>query len=581
MSTPAQGAASFTFNETRDTLFVTAAFSGLSGPITAAHVHVGAPGVAGPVVTSLVPLLRGNRMQGFLTGADLDRSKVANYLRGNYYLNVHTAAHPAGEIRGQIELEQDLAYVAQLTGGQEVPAVSTTAGGLAVLNLSPDKSKLKFHLVVRGLSGPPTAAHFHQAPRGTNGPVVVDLAPFRTGNVISGELTPTPAFLAAFEAGNIYVNVHTAAHPGGEIRGQVTRDRGYMNADVRLSGGQMVPALGTAANGVAIVRGTYTLDTLYVFATYTGLSGPVTRAVLHNAPLGQATSAATEVTGDLAPLIQNELLGVQLVPPPAQATALMNALLRGNLALQLSTATNPGGEIRGQIYRYAREGYTFALNGAQERPNPVASGGYGAGLVSIDRDQSNVHYLLAWGGLSGPATAGHFHTGLSTQAGPVAFNLAPSFNNAGNPTAAHGYWRSDQTPPFTLRRALQFRTDSMYVNLHTAANPAGEIRGQVLRGARNLSLILAARPAAVVPGTLSAYPNPTREQLYLSFEGRTAASGHVRVTDALGRNVSSHPLRVQPGANALTLESRELAPGIYFLMLGVTGTNIVIKFAKE
>ena len=76
ITTAAQGVAAFTLNETRDTLFVQAAFSGLSGPIAAAHVHEGAVGVAGPVITSLLPMLRGNRLSGYLTGADIASAKL-------------------------------------------------------------------------------------------------------------------------------------------------------------------------------------------------------------------------------------------------------------------------------------------------------------------------------------------------------------------------------------------------------------------------------------------------------------------------------------------------------------------------
>ena len=73
----------------------------------------------------------------------------------------------------------------------------------------------------------------------------------------------------------------------------------------------------------------------------------------------------------------------------------------------------------------------------------MVSNGYGVGTVSIDRDQTNAHSMSVWGGLSGPVTMGHFHTGLASQSGPVVFSLVPFFDNATTPTAAYGYWKND------------------------------------------------------------------------------------------------------------------------------------------
>jgi hypothetical protein len=578
VTTTARGVASFTFNQTRDTLFITAAFNGLSGPITAAHVHDGARGVAGPVVTNLLPFIQGNRLQGFLTGADIDRAKTSKYLRGEYYINVHTAANPGGEIRGQIEVESDVEYAATLSGAQEVPAVTTAATGLGTFNLSQDQTKLKFRVVYSGLSGAATLSHFHTGAVGTSGPVIVDLAPYRTGNVIEGEITPTAAFLTALNAGQIYVNIHTAANPGGEIRGQVLPTVRALAHDARLDGSQMVPAVTTTGKGVAVLRLNTTLDTLRLSISHTDLSGPPTNIRLFANEAGVANSTATQIATVAIPAGTPNSFGLTLT---GLTPAGINLFLSGGANVVLTTAANPNGEIRGQVYRLAREGYTFALSGAQEAPNPVNSPGYGAGFVSVDRDQSNAHFALVWGGLSGPATNAHFHTGLFRQAGPVVFNLPPFFNNTTNPFEANGYWTSAAAQPFNLRRSLQLRRDSMYVNLHTAANPGGEIRGQVFRGARNLARVLAAQPAAVVPESFGAYPNPAHNQLQLSFESRVSGTGTIQVTDMLGRHVLSQTVRMQPGAHNSTLEVSSLKAGIYFVSINVSGTKIVTKFAKE
>ncbi|GAB3824563.1 CHRD domain-containing protein [Hymenobacter jeollabukensis] len=578
VTTTARGVASFTLNATRDTLFLTAAFNGLSGPITQAHVHDGARGVAGPVVTNLLQFVQGNRMQGFLTGTDIDRAKLSKYLRGEYYINVHTAANPGGEIRGQIEVETDGEYAAALTGDQEVPAVTTSGTGLGTFNLSQDQTKLKFKVVVSGLSSAITNSHFHTGAIGVSGPVIVGTESFRTGNVIEGEITPTAAFLTALAAGQIYFNVHTANNPGGEIRGQVLLTARSLAHDARLDGSQMVPAVTTSGHGVAVLRLNTTLDTLRIAISHTGLSGAPTSIQLFATEAGTANTTANRLLNVAIPAGTANSFGLTLTGLSAAA---INLFLSGGANVVFTTAANPNGEIRGQIYRLAREGYTFALNGQQEAPTPVSSSGYGAGFVSIDRDQTNAHFALVWGGLSGPATNAHFHTGLFRQAGPVVFNLPPFFNNTTNPFEANGFWTSGAAQPFNLRRSQQFRKDSMYVNIHTAANPGGEIRGQVFRGARNLSRVLATQPAALVAESFAAFPNPVQEQVQLTFESRVAAPGTIQVTDVLGRQVLSQTVRMQPGANNPTLGVSDLKAGIYFVTINSSGTKIVTKFAKE
>lgn len=583
VTTNARGAVSFTLNPTRDTLFISGSFAGLSGPITMAHTHNGLRGVAGPVVTDLFRFIRGNRIQGFLTGADIDRGKLDRYLRGGYYLNIHTAANQGGEIRGQIEVEKDEEFVASLSGAQEVPPVTTNGVGIGTFNLTQSQDKLKFRVVVGGLSGPITACHFHQGATGVAGPVVLDLFSLVNGNVIEGEVTPTPAIVTAMLAGQIYINVHTAANPGGEIRGQLIRDARYLSHDARLDGAQMVPANASTAKAVSFLRLNTTLDSLRIFVAHTGLSGAPTNFTLFQADAGQANPATPIATVTIPAGTPNAFSVLFTNPTPA----LVNLFLQGGVNMVFATAANPNGEIRGQVYRLAREGYTFSLNGAQERPNPVATAGYGSGFVSMDRDQSNVHFSLAWAGLSGPAQAGHFHTGLRTQAGPVVFELTPFFNSTTAPSAAEGFWQPtgnaapNAARPFTARRALQFRRDSMYVNLHTAANTGGEIRGQVFRGAKDLALVLSAQPAALVAESFAAYPNPVRDAITVAFEARRANTGTLRIQDLLGRTVATQSMAVRVGANRQTLLLPGVAPGVYLLTVESEGSRVVSRLVKE
>jgi len=106
-----------------------------------------------------------------------------------------------------------------LSGAQEVPPVTTSASGSGSIVINDDKS-VSGSITTMGIAA--TAAHIHMAPTGANGGVIV---PF----VKSGENSWSPQRgakltdeqYASFKAGNLYVNVHSAANKGGEIRGQL------------------------------------------------------------------------------------------------------------------------------------------------------------------------------------------------------------------------------------------------------------------------------------------------------------------------------------------------------------------------
>jgi hypothetical protein len=111
-------------------------------------------------------------------------------------------------------------FAAALSGGAEVPPNSSAASGTLEATLNKTTSVLSWKVTYSGLSGPATMAHFHgPAMPGANAGVVV---PFPSAaSPAQGEATLTQAQIADLMAGKWYANVHTAANPGGEIRGQV------------------------------------------------------------------------------------------------------------------------------------------------------------------------------------------------------------------------------------------------------------------------------------------------------------------------------------------------------------------------
>lgn len=110
-----------------------------------------------------------------------------------------------------------------LSAAMEVPAPvgAEAATGEFAYDLDESESELHYTLAVFNLTGPATAAHLHKAPPGVAGPVAVPLVTPDTG-ASAGRVTLTAEQIADLKAGNLYVNVHTAMNPMGEIRAQVT-----------------------------------------------------------------------------------------------------------------------------------------------------------------------------------------------------------------------------------------------------------------------------------------------------------------------------------------------------------------------
>jgi len=157
------------------------------------------------------------------------------------------AHHQTGQETNQAGLT--IRFHIGLTGDYQVPAVNTTACGFAEVQLSEDNSTLSFEVVVCNIANV-IASHIHVGAAGTNGQVVLpffgSLTPFNStrgcdtlaeGTRTSGNLVARPDagintwtdFINALIAGNTYVNVHTTAHTGGEIRGQLVHEQDEQN----------------------------------------------------------------------------------------------------------------------------------------------------------------------------------------------------------------------------------------------------------------------------------------------------------------------------------------------------------------
>src|ERR1700722_1250874 len=115
-----------------------------------------------------------------------------------------------------------LNFHATMDGKSEVPPTTSMGSGDMLGTLDTSSKQLNYTVTFMGLSGPATAAHFHgPAAPGANAGVAVALGGANPTSPVTGSVTLTDAQMADLQSGKWYVNVHTAANKGGEIRGQV------------------------------------------------------------------------------------------------------------------------------------------------------------------------------------------------------------------------------------------------------------------------------------------------------------------------------------------------------------------------
>ena len=106
-----------------------------------------------------------------------------------------------------------------LSGSQEVPPVTSSGTGKGTITIKDDKT-VSGSVTTSGVTG--TMAHIHNGAAGKNGPVVIPLSKSGdNGWMVPAGVKLTDAQYKAFKDGDLYVNVHSAQHQGGEVRGQL------------------------------------------------------------------------------------------------------------------------------------------------------------------------------------------------------------------------------------------------------------------------------------------------------------------------------------------------------------------------
>jgi glucose/arabinose dehydrogenase len=386
---------------------------------------------------------------------------------------------------------RDSAFTVYMTGAAERPNPVVTSG-LGTGTLVLEGNTLHFDIRYSGLSGAASAAHIHgPASAGEFAGVMIGLNAFNggafgTNGVLSGSVTVTPEQKAAILSGRTYVNIHTAANTGGEIRGQIAPML-YM-AD--LSGAAERPdPVNTPGRGAAIFM--LVGDKLTFELDYADLKTNASAAHIHGPASANAPASVMVGLQDFngGAFSTSGTMGGTVTLTPEQLAALVDGLTYVNIHSSIHT----GGEIRGQIYpRSTAVPLTATLSGAAERPAPVDTTGIGSGIFALEG--RTLHFNIRYRGLKAAAVNAHIH-GPATAAQPASVMIGLSDFNGGSFGTNGTLSGSVQLTDEQLAAVLEGRT---YVNIHSGAHTGGEIRGQIIPSVMHAVLLGASeRPASI------------------------------------------------------------------------------------
>jgi hypothetical protein len=223
--------------------------TGVTGAYTVSHMHRGAPGVSGTVVFGFA-----GGPTTFAGSAPIAPADVALLLAGGTYVNFHSTVNPAGDIRGQV-VPANTTLVSIANGTKEIPPIPGVGSGTATFTINPGNT-ITYSGTFSGLTGPITMSHIHDGgPTVTGGAILVGLT-VTTPTTIGGTSGPVSlTTLAKIRASLAYLNVHTAANPAGEIRGQTVPNFTPYGVSCHLGG-----TCALNGTGIPTPGGSVTLD---------------------------------------------------------------------------------------------------------------------------------------------------------------------------------------------------------------------------------------------------------------------------------------------------------------------------------
>jgi hypothetical protein len=284
--------------------------TGMTG--TAAHIHDAYAGNSGGIQIAFAANGTIANRWDLPAGALLTAPQVDRLLAGALYVNAHSTAYPAGEIRSQIKPATIRVVYAQMSGAQEVPAVAGTQAGIAAVTINAAASTASVHLNSTGVDDG-TDAHVHTAAAGVNGSVLFPLTKdsVRMGHWAAEEHAVTASDLTTFNSNGWYANIHTPANPNGALRGQIVVTATTATTLAQLQATIFTPRCSGCHSGVgASLPGVMNLTSAAnTYASLVGVAsieqGTVMRVVANSAASSyviQKLEGASTISGSRMPL---------------------------------------------------------------------------------------------------------------------------------------------------------------------------------------------------------------------------------------------------------------------------------------
>lgn len=349
-----------------------------------------------------------------------------------------------------------------LSGDQEVPMVDTMSLATAVVEIDESLPAFKVTLDASMVTDA-SAAHVHDGDIGSNGGVAFGLTDMGDGTFVLAQTELTAGLLNDLLSGEWYLNVHTPNNPSGEVRGQIVADTTVV-VTFPLSGLQEIPqvmsdAMGggyalfdTTDNGVTLAVATTGVEDATMAHIHTGYAG-VNGGVL---------VALAQDTSDLNLWTSGGEINLN------QATA--DLLLSGGHYVNVHTPAYPSGELRGQITPANIEVYGVVATGDQEVP-AVTTDASGTGAITLNTTTGLIIGTINVFDIT-PSMA-HIHAAEAGINGSVVLALSDE---------GEGVFTVPQNTVLDMPQIDLMQAEGLYTNFHTAANPSGEIRGQITLG---------------------------------------------------------------------------------------------------
>ncbi len=339
------------------------------------------------------------------------------------------------------------AFATTLSGAEEVPPVTTTATGTGVVVVDPDTLAMKATIVTAGIAG--TAAHIHIAPPGVAGPIVFPLTETATASGIwTTQATLTANQLAELRAGNYYFNVHSAAYPNGEIRGQILR----------------------GANNGTTGTGTATTDPATTGTGATGTSGTTTTATGATQPGSATSTSGTGATGTATPGSDTTGAGTTGTDTSGTGTTTTGTTgTSGTTTADGNTSTTvPAGTASTAVSTTARSTFINVLRGSEQIPANTSSA-VAIAVAIFDPVAQTLTSAITTMGLTG--TEAHIHQALPGAAGPIIFPMTETATGS-------GIWTANAA--LNDEGVTSVASGFFYFDIHSAAFPNGEVRAQIV-----------------------------------------------------------------------------------------------------